>query len=314
MVIIGAGLAGCIAAALHGDAKIIEASEEIRINHSAVLQFRSDAVSLAIGIPFKKVKVYKSVFANGRHYHTPDPVIANKYSKKVIGRIAERSIWNLEPCTRWVAPPNFHQMLLDIIGESRISCGHEVSEFQKSGENTIIITSKDSIESDNVISTIPLPTALRAAGIHAIKDEFKYKSINVYRQTIEDCDVYQTVYFPYENTHIYRVTLTGGDLIVELTGDHELEEKDCELIEQAFGIEFYQSEFKRQNQKYGKLSPIAERTRKTLLYYLTDTTGIFQLGRFAIWKNILLDDVLDDIFAIRRMKQSSSFKYNRAKK
>ena len=59
-LIVGAGLAGCIAAHLFRDKQVFEISErEDMESHKAVLRFRSDELSNILGVPFKKVKVQK---------------------------------------------------------------------------------------------------------------------------------------------------------------------------------------------------------------------------------------------------------------
>ena len=63
MRIIGAGMAGLLAAAmLRGETKqVIEANSRIPNNHHSVLRFRSSIVGDVLGIPFKKVSVMRAV-------------------------------------------------------------------------------------------------------------------------------------------------------------------------------------------------------------------------------------------------------------
>ena len=42
-------------------------------------------------------------------------------------------------------------------------------------------------------------------------------------------------------------------------------------------------------------------TRKEFLYYLTREFNIYSLGRFATWKQIILDDVVDDANKIMKL-------------
>jgi hypothetical protein len=42
------------------------------------------------------------------------------------------------------------------------------------------------------------------------------------------------------------------------------------------------------------------------LFRLTHEHNVFSLGRFATWRNILLDDVVDDIVQVKRLLKSSS--------
>ena len=53
--------------------------------------------------------------------------------------------------------------------------------------------------------------------------------------------------------------------------------------------------------KYGKLLPIEEKVRKEFILYLTQQYNIFSVGRFATWRQLLLDDIVDDINVIDNM-------------
>ncbi len=55
---------------------------------------------------------------------------------------------------------------------------------------------------------------------------------------------------------------------------------------------------------------MSDAPRKALLHHLTITHGIYSLGRFATWRNILLDDVYEDVFAIRKMIHQSHYDVN----
>ena len=54
----------------------------------------------------------------------------------------------------------------------------------------------------------------------------------------------------------------------------------------------------------GKIVPLPDAARKRLLFRLTHEHGIYSLGRFATWRNVLLDDVVNDIAVIKRLARS----------
>ena len=60
-------------------------------------------------------------------------------------------------------------------------------------------------------------------------------------------------------------------------------------------------------QRFGKIEPIADDERKSLLFRITHEHGVYSLGRFATWRNILLDDVVDDIVAIKRLARAAPY-------
>ena len=112
-IIIGAGLAGLIAANAWPASTILEAAPAPRAVHRALLRFRSDAVANLTGIEFRKVRVHKGIWSEGR-FVQPNISVANRYAKKVVGRIAgERSIWSLDPVDRYVAPDTFSEQLVN---------------------------------------------------------------------------------------------------------------------------------------------------------------------------------------------------------
>ena len=52
MIILGAGMAGCIAGIVNKDAVIFEKFSKPALNHQALLRFRDESVGDVVGIPF----------------------------------------------------------------------------------------------------------------------------------------------------------------------------------------------------------------------------------------------------------------------
>lgn len=295
MIIIGAGLAGCIAAHLMPQAIIYESLNmpDLIKSHKAVLRFRSDAVSNVTGIPFREVTVRKGIFYRG-NFHQPSINLANMYSQKVVGRITDRSIWNIDTVTRWVAPENLHSQMIDQLGE-RVELGKEVDiEYLKEARVP-------------VVSTIPmygLSSFFQDANFDV---EFNYKKIHVIRATIANCDVHQTVYFPDPTLAFYRVSITGSELIAEYMPDDNSDSANTRLLESilrnVFGLDVKLDQLSLQetSQRHGKISEIDEKKRRKFIHYMTTNHGVYSLGRFATWRNILLDDIVKDAKQIKKM-------------
>lgn len=315
VIILGAGMSGCIAAILNSNASILEASDIPPTNHNAVLRFRTDAISKVTGIQFKKVEVNKAIYFDGKTVNGANPLTANLYSKKVTGKILSRSIWNLEPVQRFIAPKDFHSQLLDRIG-NRVHYGNKITKI-----------TADSIESSGhlgeliranvpIISTLPMPVMAMAAGMHLDSSLFGRMPIVTARCAVEDCNVNQTIYYPGVDTLLYRATLTGGELILEFAGDtvdaQQADEAILSHVLPAFGLCYSDvGPLSIGTQQYGKIAPVDDVVRKALMFEATRLFGVFSLGRFAIWKNILLDDVYDDVFQIRRMIGQSHYDIHR---
>lgn len=288
-------MAGCLAGLLTSEATIFEANRELGEGHQALLRFRSGQIGQLTGIPFIKVTVQKAIWSDGT-FHQPNPRLINLYARKVIGTPQQRSIHNIEPQVRWIAPDNFHHQMISQLGP-RIQLGMEVSHLdQLKGMGPII-------------STLPLFYTAKLAGVE-LKTHLHHDSIQVTRYTLPGADVYQTIYFPDRSTNVYRASISKDILIIEAMGPASAADK-TEVV-QAFGLEGMAFEKGPvTTQRLGKIIPLPERERKDLLYHLSTEHNIWSLGRYACWRNVVLDDVLNDVFKIRQMIGQSRYDLSR---
>lgn len=295
-VIIGAGLSGLIAAHAFPRAKVVEAMDAPAAGHAALLRFRSSAVADLTGIPFREVTVHKGIHFRGK-FRSASIELANLYSRKVLGRLIDRSIWSLRPAQRFVAPENFYDQLVDSV-LPRIEWGTKVKSYE---EGTVYL------------NTAPLPVACRIAGIEP-QLSFNRAPIVVARFRTEPADVYQTIYFPDPEIPIYRASITGNVLIVEAIKTENPADQLFGLssVKDAFGDLITQESLGNVEQKYGKIAPVDDNQRRQLIFRLTQEHSVYSLGRFAVWKNILLDDVVADIAVLRKMMRASSYDRARA--
>lgn len=290
-IILGAGLSGLIAATQFPNARILEASVSPVNNHNALLRFRTDAIGKMVGIPFQAVTVTKGIWHNG-DYHRPSIRLSNLYSNKVIGELKGRSIDNIDTVERYIAPPNFTDLLRDIVG-NRVEYGSEVNADTLDG----LIRSNPG----GILSTIPLPSILKLLDI-APHIDFQRATIHVYTADIPNCKVHQTVYYPGADTAIYRASITGGHLVIEAMSIVN----DFNPVWESFGIEPQPLRI-QPCQRYGKISPIGRELGRHIVYSLTRDADIYSLGRFATWRNILLDDLVRDIALIKSLANSSAY-------
>lgn len=295
MKIIGAGLSGLICGALNAQATIYERNPSSFTSHRAVLRFRTDKIARALGLNFRPVTVRKAIWTQGEE-SPPTPRLANFYSLKVRGILAESSIWNMSASERFIAPEDLHAVLADICG-ARVEWEHEIERgFLRDWH----------LNGDQIISTVPLPILCRTLEI-APGFPLAYSPITVSRFRVPGCDLFQTIYFPDLLSATYRATLTGSLLTVEAMGP--IPAWELKDVTDAFGLAGIVLDPVDLNheQRYGKIAPAPSGERKALLHSLTQQHGIYSLGRFATWKNILLDDVYEDITVIRRMMQQSHY-------
>ncbi|USN16394.1 hypothetical protein PLUTO_00780 [Luteibacter phage vB_LflM-Pluto] len=311
VTIVGAGLAGLISACVFKDAQIFEASGPVE-NHKALLRFRDESVSTITGIPFKAVQVHKNIAVDFDLHDRCTNAWANAYSMKVTGRLGDRSIRNLSTVTRYVAPDDFYQQLVDM-HSSRIQWNRPIERDDFEDLDT------------DFISTMPLPVTCGILDVNhsdAAGFNFDKKAIKVFRFLLPSgSDVYQTNYYPSESLRTYRASITGRLMIVEQVMEIEGERysfrsndsnlyDDGELayVASSFGIPHSTLEpLDSVDQQYGKIVELDRSVREAILHELTARYNIFSIGRFATWRNILLDDVVKDIEVVRRLMSASSY-------
>lgn len=316
--IYGGGIAGLIAA--HTLRKfqpvIYEAQPQLPHNHEALLRFRDESVSVLTGIPFKRVKVLKGICYDGEILSSPNLRLANQYSLKTNGSVRGRSIMNLEPSERWIAPSDFI---------SRLSEGLDI---RYSTPLTLDLL-RDTTTSIPKVSTIPMPLMMKMVNWEEVP-EFSYSPIWAVTMTIlsPEVDVYQTLYFPGPEPY-YRCSITGNKLIMEFQKDpsemfiekddgyvrcgKELEpvlapaeiKRHIEDVAAQFGIfgkGFKTSEPMLKEQRFGKIVPIDDTVRRGFIMACSEAFNCYSLGRFATWKpSLLAHDVQEDAQVIANL-------------
>lgn len=295
-IILGAGLSGLIAATQFPNATVFEANGPEQLTHKAVLRFRSEALSRLTGIPFRKVTVRKSIWHEGAHVGT-NIQLANLYSFKTNGGYLDRSIWNLDPVERYIAPEDLQHQMAEMIG-NRIKWNRKVdADLLREMPRP-------------VISTLPMPVLLDLLDIKAAAargEQFSHSGIVVDRYRVKNADVFQTVYFPSPDFAAYRASITGDLLIVERSGAMKADSINDVL--EAFGMGNMDVEVIEEShaQRFGKIRPIADSVRRNVIFNLTQDHGIYSLGRFAVWRNVLLDDVVADTAVVKRLIAGGSY-------
>ncbi len=287
ITIIGGGMAGLIAGNhFRADAPVIwEAQPFLPDNHGALLRFRSDNVSRVTGIGFKRVQVKKTILCDDQFADQCNPYLANLYSRKVTGEVQDRSIWNMHPAERFIAPDDFI---------SRMASGLSIHYGAPATFGAMASAAADG----PVISTIPMPTLMKLANWKDVPD-FKWKPIYSANLDIEDpqVDVYQTIHYPDPVLPYYRASITGKKLTIEFVDDPG---DDLDEIVGSVALDFglipcsFTGSAKMQRQEYGKIVPSCKDACQHFIYTMTRDYGIYSLGRFATWRQLLLDDVVDD--------------------
>jgi hypothetical protein len=294
MIIVGAGLAGLIAVHIFPNSPIIERSPAPQQLHRALLRFRTDQVSLITGIPFRKVRVHKGLWFEEAH-RPVDIKLANMYSTKVLGAALSRSIWDLSSVDRFVAPEDFYSRLIQACS-GRIVWGADIASSRDTG--------------GPIVSTAPLPNAAGLWLPSAHLPEFRRAPILVQRYRVRGADVHQTVYFPEEGLSTYRASITGDLMIVESMAETYDLAATPELLAEVFGLRECPEKLSDSKQHFGKIAPIEDKVRKELIHQLSLQANVYSVGRFATWRNILLDDVVQDLRIVKGMIEQNSA-YNR---
>ncbi|QDH49653.1 oxidoreductase [Pantoea phage Kyle] len=307
IVIAGAGLAGLITACHFKKAPVYEAGPRMP-QHRALLRFRGEEVSKLTGIPFRAVRVDKAVvYGNQMHQGTCPLNLANMYSLKVTGQLSGRSIMKLETATRYIAPDDFYDRLIEEVGEDRILFETPIDEaFNFNLDNR-----------PSIISTIPMQVMMKITNLEhdeQIPFAFARQSISVHRFKVNvPCDIYQTIYFPAEDLKTYRASITGDTMIVEMIengGSYMDTDIELAYIAGKFGLHPTQVDIASAevvDQRYGKIVDMPQDLRQAVLYELTSQFRVFSIGRFATWRNLLLDDVADDVLKVDNLIHATNY-------
>jgi len=296
MIIYGAGLAGLLAGNMMRsfNPMIKEAQKSLPNNHGALLRFRSDKVETATAVPFRKVRVKKAIKHDGKIITTPNLMLSNMYSQKVTGSVLDRSINNLDDVDRYIAP--WH-----LINEMAKNCS---IEYERKLDRRSLEEMREWEPHRPIISTLPMPVLMKIVGWDEIPDFPKQK---IWTQKVKiidpDCQVCQTIYYPDPLIKHYRVSLIGDTLISEFTEkpDTNIGVHAMDVLSEDFGIRSYKiDDMKESEQEYGKIMPIDDRIRKEFIFQMTNKYNIYSVGRFATWRQLLLDDVVDDLKVVEQ--------------
>lgn len=293
MIIYGAGMAGLLAANLlrRFEPVIHEAKKELPDNHSALLRFRTPNIGSACAVPFKKVSVSKAISYEGEIHNNGNLFFSNKYSSKVTGAVYDRSINNLENSERYIAPPNLIQLMsLNI----KIEYDKGLRDLKQLDKN------------EKYISTIPMPIMAKMCGWKFDENYFRFKPIWVQRGVINnpEVSVNQTIYYPDKMLSHYRASVMDNIIIIEHSKKPEQNAGPnlMTILREDFGIDAIKiDDIYSGEQKFGKLLPIDENFRKDFIMMLTEEHNIYSLGRFATWRQLLLDDLVKDIGVIEKL-------------
>ena len=310
--IIGLGMASLLAKCYFKDAKLIVRESELRAfnpneYHTAVLRFKSDLISKISGIEMPHVIVRKEVVNAYNNKIDLSIAAINAYSLKVNGCLVERSIIDADKIvSRYVPKDDFISRLWSSIDKKDIIAIDDYNEEEELDFNNFC--EKD----EAVISTIPLwkwYKELRNDGV-----DYNIKPIRVVVYKIPNCDLHQTIYFPFHNG-VYRATIEYDRMIVEVVNELNdninsisfTDEPDRLLFEvcKAFGI-FNWSNFKLISDHIyhlGKMNTfnIDNNRRKALILDLTLKKNVYSLGRYATMRNIGMDNIAEDILKIDKL-------------
>jgi len=306
MYIIGAGMAGCLAAIHFPNSVILEGNPEPTRNHFALLRMRTNRIEEMTGIKFKRIIVDKFIW-DEQTYDCTQSVLPRhiiNYSRKVSGVASSRSIVNLEPELRFIPPDDFHSIMLNNL-EGRIKYDQKVTSITPN----YIECDGGAYETgfEPTISTLPISVNMKATGIDVDYQPNipESKTIYVRRIKLKKFNMFTTIYFPDPIVNVYRASISGDILTIESI-DEPCSDVSMKVAFQAFGLDVeasgdYTILDKSIKQINGKIISLDDNARKLALFEMTKKCNLYSLGRFACWRQILLDDVVNDIKQIHKM-------------
>ena len=299
MIIVGAGMAGLLAARMlsHRQPVIWENQKSLPNNHSAVLRFRTSQVGDILGIPFKRVNMIKDTLP------WRNPIAGSlAYSHKNTGSYrSDRSVTRgLVSEERFIAPP-------DLI--SRMAEGVKIEFGREYDPND------PHVRGSQVISTIPMPKLMELLD-YDMGPDFHYREGWTITATVRECDAYVSLIVPDPTDPISRISLTGNQMIIELAREPvSTPTGTAWSAARLLGIDnedLYDIGEPRK-QTYNKIIPISDDSRKRFMLWATNNCHVYSLGRFATWRpGLLLDDLVNDIRLIGRWSGPGGFSYDMA--
>ena len=309
MIVLGAGMAGLLAAGILRDECIcvIEAQESLPNNHSAVLRFRSSVVGDALNIRFKEVKAIKAVAP------WMNPVAdALSYSLKTNGTATLRSVLtaNGEPQTRYIAPPDMIQQMAGRVS-AEVLYGREVDAD---------LLSQCRPSSTPVVSTLPMPVLMELMGWEGERPDFGHVEGTNYGIKLRNTSAYCSLYVPRKVDPMARISITGDELVAECYGPASDKHNVDEVIRRSMALMgvlgttnleegLVGGEPWKRKQKYAKILPIDDGVRREFIMWASER-GVYSLGRFATWRpGLLLDDLVNDVRVIQRLVSSRGEAY-----
>lgn len=329
--ILGAGQTSMIAAIMlanRGYRVEILDEKPLKQTHFALLRFKTKSIEEETGIKCEEVEIKKAIYFEGQIYNESNIKFDNLYSQKVTGKIQRRSIGNLGIGKRYIPPVDFFQQLEKKTEQLGV-------EFKQITEWSNYHPSKflrdfTGFAGEKTISTLPMPKMCKF--VHNEEINFDFEKVYVVEFNVDNCNVHQTIYYPsiiHSIQHpAYRISVVGNNIKCEISeatmqefkteGEFKFEQLLRNLdsqIWQSFGIEigdetvdnyvqdclFKGIETIIKEQKFGKISPINEQLRHSIIYNLTKQFGIYSLGRFSCWRQIMLDDVVKDVKKIENL-------------
>lgn len=313
IIIIGSGIAGTIAYNFFKEFNPIVIDKGIqryRIKpHDAIMRLRDSQIAEYLGTyDYDPVKITKAIYYKDMLCSQSNIILNNLYSMKVYNELGNRSLNNLETVDRY---------LIDgFPAPARIHWNKNVYRI----ENNIIYTideetgKEEEFKYDICISTIPMPfmkNIIRSSK-EILNVNFKYNPVYTIRIKLPfNSNVHQTIYYPEISFPVYRATIQKNILIIEaikINKNDIIHINKSYLIKyvlRSFGIDknilnkvkaYYWNEI-----KIGKIMAIDETIRLKYIIWLTDMHSIFSFGRFAVWRPLRADHLIDDIKKIQRM-------------
>ena len=305
LIIVGSGMAGAMAAGYYRHLKplVHEARKEsgAMSGHHAIMWLKDSKVGVILGSPVEEVIVDKAVYYKGKLFDKEDITMSNLYSLKVDGCVEKRSIKNLDSAKRYVLKTDVEPDNVKYSSKlCKVDSENKLLTFVDSDGQTFFQ------EYNVCINTIPLPALLNIEGIADEFDkesmDFKSQPIYVSRSKVTPrSKVYQTIYFPEHCLNTYRASIEGQVFIMEAIDGHPKQE-EVEEVCAAFGLDLSDLHSGQiYEQRYGKIESMNDDMRRWVIMHLSEKFGIYSLGRFATWKNLRVDDLVNDLDAINGM-------------
>jgi uncharacterized ParB-like nuclease family protein len=285
IVILGGGISGLMMSKRLQDNAHLVIDKGNQIDHS---------FHLHRPIPELHINPHPAKFSlgvyDGEFHSAPTPFHINKYALKIYGKLQPSNILNFHKQSQdMIYPMNKCELANALRPNNKNTLQANITAVDPKAK--VVKVEKDGLETeiryDYLVNTLPLPVLLKLLNI-VPKEQLSFSPFAVNKISAPSTKLYQMTYCTHAGG-ISRITLIDDALYLDTVKEFTTE--DDILLHKLYGVTT--DDIQSSSQVF-RFDPIDKRTRKELIFFLTQEYDIMLLGRYGSWSFKIANDVWDD--------------------